>query len=210
MERKLTLEDFDFVRLVGKGAFGKVWQVRRKDTGEIFALKILDKKTVVEQNLVEHTVFERDVMLTCNNPFIINLYYAFQNEENLYFVLDFVGGGSLFTVLRDHPLGYFPENPGRFYAAEILMGIEVLHKNGIAYRDLKLENILLGIDGMCSHDICLLPYCVSYSLNHAGHIILTDFGLSARLPKSEDGGKLHSFSGTAIYLGLYKTQETMT
>ena len=86
-------------------------------------------------------------MLSCNNPFIINLYYTFQNEDNLYFVLDFVGGGSLFTVLRDHPLGYFPELQGKFYAAEILLGIEELHKNGIAYRDLKLENILLGIDG---------------------------------------------------------------
>ena len=145
--KKLALEDFDLVRLVGKGAFGKVWQVRRKDTGEVYAMKVLDKKTVIEQNLVEHTVFERDVMLACNNPFIINLYYAFQNEENLYFILDFVGGGSLFTVLRDHPVGYFSEPQSRFYAAEILLGIEELHRNNIAYRDLKLENILLGIDG---------------------------------------------------------------
>lgn len=151
--RKLGLEDFDFVRLVGKGAFGKVWQVRRKETGEIYAMKVLDKKTVIEQNLVEHTVFERDVMLACNNPFIINLYYAFQNNDNLYFVLDFVGGGSLFTVLRDHPMGYFPESEARFYAAEILLGIEELHKNGIAYRDLKLENILLGIDGTFTMDL---------------------------------------------------------
>lgn len=147
-DKKVTINDFDLVRLVGKGAFGKVWQVRRKGTGEIYALKVLNKKTIVEQNLVEHTVFERDVMLTCNNPFIINLYYSFQNDDNLYFVLDFVGGGSLFTLLRDHQLGYFPEAQGRFYAAEILLGIEELHKHGIAYRDLKLENVLLGIDGI--------------------------------------------------------------
>ena len=144
---KVGLEDFDLVRLVGKGAFGKVWQVRRKGTGEVFAMKVLDKKMVVEQNLVEHTVFERDVMLSCNNPFIINLYYAFQTDESLHFILDFVGGGSLFTVLRDHPYGYFTGDQARFYAAEILLGIEELHRNGIAYRDLKLENVLLGIDG---------------------------------------------------------------
>ena len=146
--RKLNLEDFDLVRLVGKGAFGKVWQVRKRDSGEIFAMKVLDKKTVIEQNLVAHTVLERDVMLMCNNPFIVNMYYAFQTTESLYFILDFVGGGSLFTVLRDHDLGYFIESHARFYAAEILLGIEELHNHEIVYRDLKLENILLGTDGI--------------------------------------------------------------
>jgi len=177
VDRKVTIEDFDFVRLVGKGAFGKVWQVRKKDTGQIFAMKVLSKKTIVEQNLVQHTVFERDVMLTCNNPFIVNLYYAFQTDDALHFVLDFVGGGSLFTVLRDHPQGYFPESQAKFYAAEILLGLEELHRNEIVYRDLKLENILIGTDG---------------------HTVLTDFGLSAKLDKDND--KIHSFSGTAIYI----------
>jgi len=172
---KVGLADFDMVRLVGKGAFGKVWEVRKKDTGETFAMKELSKKSVIQQNLVEHTVTERNVMLLCENPFIINLYFAFQTEEKLYFVLDFVAGGSLFELFSKVDDGYLPEETVRLYAAEILLGIEELHQKGIVYRDMKLENILIGEDG---------------------HVVLTDFGLSAIV----QDGKVHSFSGTAIYI----------
>lgn len=145
--KKLSLEDFELVRLIGKGAFGKVWMVRRKEFGDIYAMKILHKQSVVDQNLIEHTLLERDVMLMCNNPFIINLYWSFQTEENLYFVVDFIGGGSLWNQLVDDERGYFSEENVRFYASEIILGIEELHSKGIVYRDLKPENILIGTDG---------------------------------------------------------------
>lgn len=170
------VDDFEFLFLVGKGAFGKVWKVRKKDTGKIYAMKILRKKEVLEQNLVEHTNLERDIMAVFgSHPFIINLYFAFQTADKLHFVLDYLSGGSLFYHLSNHD-GPFPEHVVAFYAAEIIVGLETLHKNNIVYRDLKLENILLDTDG---------------------HIRLTDFGLSAKL---EQNRLIHSFSGTALYL----------
>jgi len=112
----------------------QVWQVRKKDTGEIYAMKALDKKDIIEQDLVQHTITEREVMLSINHPFIINLKFAFQTEDKLYFVLDYIDGGSLFQLFADLDLGYFTTKQARFYAAEILLGLEALHKENIVYR----------------------------------------------------------------------------
>jgi len=108
--------------------------VRKKDTGEIYAMKALDKKDIIEQDLVQHTITEREVMLSINHPFIINLKFAFQTEDKLYFVLDYIDGGSLFQLFADLDLGYFTTKQARFYAAEILLGLEALHKENIVYR----------------------------------------------------------------------------
>jgi len=153
-----------------------VWQVKKKDTGEIYAMKVLKKADIIKQKLIKHINLERDIMVELgNHPFIITLHWAFQTEDKLYFVLDYVNGGSLFHHLRLHK-GGFPEERVRFYASEIILALETLHQKNIVYRDLKLENIL--IDGH-------------------GHIRLTDFGLSHKMPKD---GNIHSFSGTAAYI----------
>lgn len=114
--------------------YGQVWQVRMKDTGEIFAMKSLDKKDIIEQDLVQHTIVEREVMLTIKHPFIINLNYAFQTEDKLHFILDYIGGGSLFDFFSNLSSGYFTCKQGLFYAAEILLGLEALHNANVVYR----------------------------------------------------------------------------
>jgi len=173
---RVTGDDFEVQQLIGKGAFGKVWKVKKKDTGEIFAMKSLSKDAVVEENLIEHTIVEREIMLSMgHHPFIVNLNYAFQTDTDLYFVLEYVGGGSLMQLLQQCP--ELKEKEVKFYAAEILLGLEALHTSNIIYRDLKLENVLISAEG---------------------HAVLTDFGLSAKL-KSEQH-TVRSFSGTAIYL----------
>lgn len=146
-----TLNDFESIKILGKGAFGKVWLVKHKENDEYYAMKILDKNSVIQQNLIEHTMLERDVMLMCNNPFIINMYWSFQTITSLYFILEYVPGGSLWTYLCNHPDTCFAEKDARFYAAEIVLGVEELHDKKIVYRDLKPENILICKDGKKKH-----------------------------------------------------------
>lgn len=139
-------------------------------------MKSLAKDSVVEENLIEHTIVEREIMLSMgHHPFIVNLHFAFQTDTDLYFVLEYVGGGSLINLLNEFP--DLQEKDVKFYAAEILLGLEALHTSNIIYRDLKLENVLVSKDG---------------------HAILTDFGLSAKLKAEQSTVK--SFSGTAVYL----------
>lgn len=137
---KVSVDDFEVMRLAGKGAFGSVWQVFKKDTKEIFAMKILNKKDVVSQNLVDHTIQERDIMLAMKDkPFVIGLHYSFQTAEKLYFIIDYVGGGSLFSLLRSSKSGYLEEDQVVFYAVEVLIGIQELHKENIIYRYLSSQ-----------------------------------------------------------------------
>eukprot|EP00456_Euglypha_rotunda_P056226 TRINITY_DN4612_c0_g1_i13.p1 TRINITY_DN4612_c0_g1~~TRINITY_DN4612_c0_g1_i13.p1 ORF type:complete len:352 (-),score=53.39 TRINITY_DN4612_c0_g1_i13:106-1161(-) len=171
----MTVDDFELLKVVGKGSFGKVMQVRKKDTGKIFAMKILKKEQLVARKQVAHTQTERKVLEDIDHPFIVSLRYAFQTPGKLYMVLDYFTGGELFYHLKS--TGRFPEERCRYYAAEIALALETLHKNTIVYRDLKPENVLLDEDG---------------------HIRLTDFGLSK---ESVTGKNLtHTFCGTPEYL----------
>eukprot|EP00455_Lapot_gusevi_P020628 TRINITY_DN21838_c0_g2_i1.p1 TRINITY_DN21838_c0_g2~~TRINITY_DN21838_c0_g2_i1.p1 ORF type:complete len:418 (+),score=72.88 TRINITY_DN21838_c0_g2_i1:49-1302(+) len=171
----VKLEDFALLKVIGKGSFGKVLQVRKIDTGEIFAMKVLKKENIIKRNQVEHTKTERNVLEYVRHPFIVALRYAFQTRNKLYFVLDYCAGGELFFHLGK--AGKFSEKLAKFYAAEIVLALEYLHNLGIVYRDLKPENVLL--DGN-------------------GHIALTDFGLSKE--GIIDNTSAHSFCGTPEYL----------
>lgn len=173
---KVGVEDFDLLNLVGKGSFGKVMQVRKKDNGKIYAMKVLDKKHILDHNEVEHTLAEKHILQKLHHPFLVNLNYSFQTEDKLYFILDYVNGGELFFHLQKEKK--FTEDRVRFYAAEILLAIEHLHQNGIIYRDLKPENILITSEG---------------------HITLTDFGLCKEgIEREED--RTGTFCGTPEYL----------
>ena len=146
-ELRRALEDFEIVRLLGKGAWGKVWLVRQGAGGKLFALKSLHRPSIIAEDLVEHTRLEREVLLTCQSPFVISLHAAFATTDSLYFVLDYVPGGSLWSYLCAHPDQHVGEAAARFYAAEMVLGIAELHRRGFVYRDVKPDNMLIQQDG---------------------------------------------------------------
>lgn len=168
------LEDFLLLKTVGKGSFGKVVQVRRKDDENVYAMKILKKEMVLKRKQYEHTLSERRILENIDHPFIVSLRFAFQTEHKLYMVFDFFNGGELYHYLSEG--GRFTEDRARFYAAEILSGLDYLHRKHIVYRDLKPENIILDSEG---------------------HVRITDFGLSK---EGVEGDTIKSICGTPEYL----------
>jgi serum/glucocorticoid-regulated kinase 2 len=173
--RALKIEDFELLKVVGKGSFGKVMQVKKNDTQRIYALKTIRKAHIISRSEVAHTLAERSVLAQINNPFIVPLKFTFQSPEKLYFVLAFVNGGELFHHLQKEQR--FDINRSRFYTAELLCALECLHGFNVIYRDLKPENILL---------------------DYSGHIALCDFGLCKLDMKDED--RTNTFCGTPEYL----------
>ncbi|XP_038723036.1 serine/threonine-protein kinase AtPK2/AtPK19-like isoform X2 [Tripterygium wilfordii] len=168
------LEDFEILKVVGQGAFAKVYQVRRRGTSEIYAMKVMRKDKIMEKNHADYMKGERDILTKVDHPFIVQLKYSFQTKYRLYLVLDFVNGGHLFFQL--YRQGLFREDLARIYTAEIVSAVVHLHGNGIMHRDLKPENILLGADG---------------------HVILTDFGLAKQFV---DNTRSNSMCGTLEYM----------
>jgi len=171
---KVNADDFELLKVIGKGSFGKVMQVRKKDDGKIYAMKVLRKEAIIARKQVAHTKAEKSILQKIQHPFIVKLNFAFQTEDKLYMILDYINGGELFFHLKKE--GKFPEDRVRLYAAEIVLALSPLHTLDIVYRDLKPENILL---------------------DNEGHICITDFGLSKELPK--EGGTT-TFCGTPEYL----------
>lgn len=171
---KVRIEDFELLKVLGRGSFGKVMQVRHKGNGQIYAMKILKKAAIVARNQVEHTRAERKILQALQHPFLMTLRWAFQSKDKLYFVLDYFTGGELFYHLKN--VRRFPEEVAKIYIAEIALALGHLHSLGFVYRDLKPENILL---------------------DNTGHLVLTDFGLSKDV---EEGDKAHTFCGTPEYL----------
>jgi len=179
---QVSMEDFDLLKVLGTGAYGKVFLARKKtgaNAGQLFAMKVLKKQTIVQKRkTTEHTKTERQVLATIRqSPFLVTMHYAFQTPSKLHLVLDYINGGELFTHLYQREK--FTENEVRIYIGEIVLALEHLHKNGIIYRDIKLENILL--DG-------------------EGHIVLTDFGLSREFQPDDTVRRATSFCGTIEYM----------
>lgn len=145
--RQVTIDDFELLKVIGRGSFGKVMQVRKKDTGTVYAMKILKKVKLVAANQIINTKTERHLLKSLKHPFLISLQYAFQTKEKLYMVIDYMLGGELFFHLSK---GKFNEERATFYTAELVLAFEFLHTKGIIYRDLKPENVLLDADGRLS------------------------------------------------------------
>jgi len=173
--KPLSASDFELLKVVGKGSFGKVMQVRKKDTGRIYAMKVLVKKDIVERQEVQHTLSERNVLIQATSPFLVGLKFSFQTPEKLYLVLDYMNGGELFYHLQNETA--FSEERAKFYTAELVLALQHLHNYNIVYRDLKPENILLDSNG---------------------HVALTDFGLCKENVSFND--TTNTFCGTAEYL----------
>ncbi|XP_059400549.1 ribosomal protein S6 kinase beta-1-like [Carassius carassius] len=172
-------ECFELLRVLGKGGYGKVFQVRKvtgADSGKIFAMKVL-KKAMIARNAKDtaHTKAERSILEEVKHPFIVDLIYAFQTGGKLYLILEYLSGGELFMQLERE--GIFLEDTACFYLAEISMALGHLHQKGIIYRDLKPENIML---------------------RNNGHVKLTDFGLCKE--SIHDGTVTHNFCGTIEYM----------
>ncbi|KAI7824185.1 kinase-like domain-containing protein [Kickxella alabastrina] len=150
-------KSFTKIKMLGKGDVGKVYLVRHKETGKLYAMKVLAKAEMIKRNKIKRVLAEQEILATANFPFIVTLYHTFQSDERLYFCMDYCIGGEFFRVLQSRPGKCLPEEDAKFYAAEVTCALEYLHLSGFIYRDLKPENILL---------------------HETGHIMLTDFDLS--------------------------------
>lgn len=178
-KEKTGPQDFELRKVLGKGGYGKVFQVRKitgQDSGMIFAMKVLRKASIVRnQKDTAHTKAERNILEAVKHPFIVDLIYAFQTGGKLYLILEYLSGGELFMHLERE--GIFLEDTACFYLSEIILALEHLHRQGIIYRDLKPENILLDAHG---------------------HVKLTDFGLCKE--HIQEGTMTHTFCGTIEYM----------
>lgn len=178
-KEKTGPQDFELRKVLGKGGYGKVFQVRKvtgQDSGTIFAMKVLRKASIVRnQKDTAHTKAERNILEAVKHPFIVDLMYAFQTGGKLYLILEYLSGGELFMHLERE--GIFLEDTACFYLSEIILALEHLHIQGIIYRDLKPENILLDAQG---------------------HVKLTDFGLCKE--HIQEGIVTHTFCGTIEYM----------
>ncbi|KAG7272892.1 hypothetical protein CRUP_009394 [Coryphaenoides rupestris] len=171
----ITMSDFDYLKLLGKGTFGKVILVREKASGKYYAMKILKKEVIIAKDEVAHTLTESRVLKNTRHPFLTSLKYSFQTKDRLCFVMEYVNGGELFFHLSRERV--FSEERTRFYGAEIVSALDYLHSAKIVYRDLKLENLMLDKDG---------------------HIKITDFGLCKE--GITDAATMKTFCGTPEYL----------
>ncbi|WFD30956.1 protein kinase C [Malassezia sp. CBS 17886] len=145
--QKVTLNDFNFLAVLGKGNFGKVMLAEEKSSGQLFAIKVLKKEFIIENDEIDSTRSEKRVFLTAakeRHPFLLGLHSCFQTETRVYFVMEYVSGGDLMLHIQREQ---FNLHRARFYAAEVLLALEYFHKHGIIYRDLKLDNIMLTLDG---------------------------------------------------------------
>lgn len=173
--KKVSTEDFVIVRVIGKGSFGKVMEVKKKDTDETFAMKEMSKEVIERENLLEHIFAEKSILQKIDHPFIVTLHYAFQTKDKLYLILDFLSGGELFFHLSQQ--AKFDQWRAKFYTAEIGLAVGHLHSLDIIYRDLKPENAVL---------------------DSQGHVCLTDFGLAKT--NVQGAYAASTFCGTPEYL----------
>ena len=176
LRRRIGLSDFERIRVLGKGAFGKVLLVRNKLNRQIYAMKILKKNHVINKRQVAHTMSERHVLGRSRHPFVVQMHCAFQTVDKLIFVLDYCAGGDLYYHISRN--GRLTESRCKFYAAELAEALSHLHSRGVVYRDLKPENVMITAKG---------------------HVKLVDFGLSKQNVKSAVEGA-SSYCGTPEYL----------
>lgn len=181
-----TIDDFELLKLLGKGSFGKVFLVRVIGSKDFYAMKVLKKSEVKKRRQIEHTKTELRVMGGAEHPFICSLKYAFNTDTRLFMVSEFCQGGELFFHLKQKR--FFSNDMVRFYSAEIALALNYLHERDIIYRDIKPENVLL---------------------DEYGHIKITDFGLSRDNVSDPQGATTfcgtpeYVFSCIYFFLGIY-------
>lgn len=190
---KLGLDDFVTVKVIGKGAFGEVRLVQKRDTGQVYAMKTLYKSEMFKKDQLAHVKAERDVLAGSDSPWVVSLYYSFQDDDYLYLIMEFLPGGDLMTMLIKYDV--FSEDITRFYIAECVLAIEAIHQLGFIHRDIKPDNILI---------------------DKSGHIKLSDFGLSTGFHKTHDSSYYKQLLDKepprqdAIHLTISNRQQLLT
>jgi len=158
---RLCNADFDVLKTIGRGAFGEVKLVQKKDTGQIFAMKILRKADMLEKDQIAHVKAERDVLVKADVKWVVKMLYSFQDQDNLYLVMEFLAGGDMMTMLIR--MDTFDEETTKFYIGETILAIDSIHQLGFIHRDIKPDNLLL---------------------DERGHVKLSDFGLCTGLKEA--------------------------
>ena len=174
MQKTLSIDDFHMVSVIGKGAYAKVFLVKKKKTGQIFAMKVLKKEKIEKEKQEGQVIIERKILYELDHPFIIHFHGSFQNEKKVYFILEYCPGGELYLLLQKKER--FSEDRTRFYSAQMVLALEHLHSKNIIYRDLKPENVLIDAQG---------------------YVRVADFGLG-KVDVTEDN--VMSIKGTREYL----------
>ncbi|KAG8379526.1 hypothetical protein BUALT_Bualt07G0098200 [Buddleja alternifolia] len=173
---RTSIDDFEIIKPISRGAFGRVFLAKKRTTGDFFAIKVLKKADMIRKNAVESILAERDILISVRNPFVVRFFYSFTCRENLYLVMEYLNGGDLYSLLRN--LSCLDEDVARVYIAEVVLALEYLHSLRVVHRDLKPDNLLIA---------------------HDGHIKLTDFGLSkVGLINSTDDLSGPAVSGTSL------------
>nr|CAI5860625.1 unnamed protein product [Callosobruchus analis] len=173
---RLGVEDFEPLKVIGRGAFGEVRLVQKKDTGHVYAMKILRKADMLEKEQVAHVRAERDILVEADHQWVVKMYYSFQDPINLYLIMEFLPGGDMMTLLMKKDT--LSEECTQFYITETALAIDSIHKLGFIHRDIKPDNLLLDAKG---------------------HLKLSDFGLCTGLKKSHRTD-FYSTVGTPDYI----------
>lgn len=169
------MNDFVTVKVIGKGAFGEVRLVQKADTGKIYAMKTLRKSEMVKKDQLAHVKAERDILAeSVDTPWVVQLYFSFQDPTYLYLIMEFLPGGDLMTLLIKYDT--FSEDVTRFYMAECVLAIEAVHRLGFVHRDIKPDNLLI---------------------DEGGHVKLSDFGLSTGFHRTHDSSYYQRLLDTA-------------
>jgi serum/glucocorticoid-regulated kinase 2 len=150
---------FEILKTLGKGYFGRVFLVEKKDTKDLYALKVISKLDIIKRNFFDNLKSEKKIMQQIKNPFVVNLEYCFASPSYVFFAMKFKQGGELYYHLRK--MTRFPEATTKFYACQIIQGLAYLHSMNIMYRDMKPENVLLDEKG----NACLADFGISKVLN---------------------------------------------
>ena len=173
---KVKIKDFEKLNTVGLGSYGRVCLCKKKKSGKVYVMKILKKNDIIKQKQVDHVYSEYTILSKLKHPFIVQLIGVnFEDPKYIYFILEYIQGGELFTLLRSNVT--FPVPQTKFYIAHIITIFEYLHSKNIIYRDLKPENILI---------------------NKNGYLKLTDFGFAKQLDSEK--AKTYTLCGTPEYL----------
>lgn len=172
----ITVDDFEFIKVLGRGSYGKVQLVKYKRDDKLYAMKYMKKKLILSTGLLDQSFAERDILVNVRHPFLVSAHFSFQNDDKIFLVLEYVNGGNLKNHFQESTR--LNESEARFYAAQIALALGALHSKGYVYRDLKPENILIDKDG---------------------YIKITDFGLIKKNLTADPSGN-STFCGTPQYL----------